>query len=473
MLKPQPLTPKARSFMGLNLKSIEDTVLATIINKKVEDVGAIEISGERHTPFRSLKKALTTGRGRHFILECKKSSPTLGDFCRDFNLDRLLECYETRASAISVLCEEHFFKGSLEYLSYVRERTSIPVICKDFIIDEAQLKAAAAAGADAVLLMLSLLERDRFLDLYEKARALGLEVLCEVDSIDDAVFARDHHIPVVGINNRDLRVLKIDLQKARDLAPLFTAETTVVSESGICSHEDLLSMNPINAFLIGSALSGADDVFYASNTMLYGLNKLCGITSFEALEAAIEGHAAICGFIFAKKSPRCVSVEFAKECVKRAHPQCRAAAVFVNEDPQVIAEVVRESLCDYVQLHGNEGPEIIARLRKLLPDTRIIKAISIKDPADFEKYRELAPLCDLILLDSKSPGSGKSFDWDTIPSFVDKGRTLISGGIGIDNLNYALGLGFAGVDMNSKLESSAGVKDPALVRRAFEIIKEF
>ena len=130
-------------------------------------------------------------------------------------------------------------------------------------------------------------------------------------------------------------------------------------------------------------------------------------------------------------------------------------------------------LCDYVQLHGNEGPEIIAKLRELLPYTKIIKAVSIKNSADFEKYRDLAPLCDLMLLDSKSPGSGKSFDWDSIPSFVDKGRTLISGGIGIDNLNYALRLGFAGVDMNSKLEGSVGVKDPALVKKAFEIIKEF
>ena len=473
MLKPQPLTDEAKAFRGLNLQSIEGTVLATIINPKVRDVKEMKAGPARTVPFRSLKRALTSGKGRHFILECKKSSPTLGDFCKDFSLDRLLACYESRASAISVLCEEHFFKGSLDYLRYVRERTSLPVICKDFVIDEVQLEAAASTGADAVLLMLSLLTRERFLELYAKARKLGLEVLCEVDSREDAIFARDHQIPIVGINNRDLRVLKIDLQKARDLAPIFGPGTTVVSESGITSHESLLSMSPINAFLIGSALSGADDVFFAANTMLYGLNKLCGITTMEALDAAIEGHAAICGLIFAKKSPRCVSEGFAKECVRRGHPQARFAAVFVDEDPGEAARIVRETGCDYIQLHGSEDPAYIARIRALLPGVGIIKAVKIRNPADFDACLELAPLCDLLLLDSTAPGSGTSFDWSAIPDFIDRSRTMLSGGIGVDNLKDALALGFAGVDMNSRLEGRKGIKDPALVRQAFGIIKEF
>jgi indole-3-glycerol phosphate synthase/phosphoribosylanthranilate isomerase len=473
MLKPQPLTDEARAFRGLNIESIEGTVLATIINPKVRDVAKMKAGPARTVPYRSLKKALTEGSGRHFILECKKSSPTLGDFCKDFSLDRLLACYESRASAISVLCEEHFFKGSLDYLRYVRERTSLPVICKDFVIDEVQLEAAASAGADAVLLMLSLLTRERFLELYAKARELGLEVLCEVDTKEDALFARDHRIPVVGINNRNLRILKIDLQKARDLAPIFGPETTVVSESGITSHEALLSMAPINAFLIGSALSGADDVFFAANTMLYGTNKLCGITTDEALDAALEGHAAICGLIFAEKSPRCVSLEFAKRCVKRGHPQTRFAAVFVDEDPGEIARIVRETGCDYVQLHGAESPECIAKIRALLPDAGIIKAVKIRQQSDFEACRAYAPLCDFLLLDSKAPGSGTSFDWNAIPDYIDRARTLISGGIGLENLRDALALGFAGVDMNSRLEGSRGVKDPDMVRKAFGIIKEF
>ncbi len=473
MLQPQRLTAKAREYPGLRIDSIEGTVLATIINPKVEDVEHLKTSAKRRTPFRSLEKALKHGHGRSFILECKKSSPTLGDFAKDFSLDRLLSCYESRASAISVLCEEHFFKGPYEYLKYVRERTALPVLCKDFIICEAQLEAAVAAGADAVLLMLSLLTPERFLELYTKAREMGLEVLAEVDTREDALFAASRHLPVVGINNRNLRTLKVDLQKARELAPLFSKETAVVSESGINEHEDLCRLPQLRAFLIGSALSGSDDVFYKANTMLYGLNKLCGITDMAALDAAIKGHAAICGLIFAPKSPRCVSMDFARSAVKRGHPQTRFAAVFVDAAPEEIINTVKETGADYVQLHGHEDAAYIEKIRKALPGTGIIKAVACTDAKSAAAVRDYLKLCDLVLCDSQAPGSGRSFDWSIIPADADKKRILLSGGIGIANLKEALAQGFAGVDMNSALEKVKGAKDPELVEEAFGIIKDF
>lgn len=476
MLKPESLSAKAREFPGLNLESIEGSVLATIINPKVEDVAKLPAPDElpaRRTPFRSLYRALKQPEGRSFILECKKSSPTLGDFCKDFSLDRLLSCYESRAAAISVLCEEHFFKGSLEYLSYVRERTALPVLCKDFIIDERQLHAAVAAGADAVLLMLSLLTRERYLELYAKARELGLEVLTEVDTREDAEFAVAHRIPVVGINNRDLRVLKIDLRNARDLAPLFPEDVAVVSESGINTYSDIFSLRPIKSFLIGSSLSGSDDIIFKGNSMLYGLNKVCGIRSAEALEAAIAGHAAIAGLIFAKKSPRCIDPEAAAKLTSSYKGQIRFAAVFVDSPLEEIRRIVALIHADYVQLHGHESVEFIAQLRVALPGIKIIKALNVADESAFAHYGEYLDCADLMLLDSSAPGSGKSFAWDTIPAKVDRSRTLLSGGIGIDNLREALTLGFAGVDINSRLESSKGVKDPALISQALRIIKEF
>src|SRR5574344_1348318 len=154
MLQAQKLTSQAKAFVGLNTKAIDETVIATIINKKVEDVKNLKVTGKRTAPLLSLRTALGNKDSRNFILECKKSSPTLGDFCKDFDLDKLIACYETKASAISVLCEEHFFKGSIEFLKYVKERTTLPVICKDFIICKEQIVNAYAAGADAILLML-------------------------------------------------------------------------------------------------------------------------------------------------------------------------------------------------------------------------------------------------------------------------------------------------------------------------------
>lgn len=475
MLQAKALSPLAKAYPGLNLQSIENTVLATIVNEKCKDVEKINVKNlpKRKTPYRSLFKALKNGKGRTFILECKKSSPTLGDFCKDFNLDRLIACYEKHASAISVLCEEHFFKGSLTYLQYVREKTSLPVICKDFIICEAQLEAAASAGADAVLLMLSLLTRERFLELYAYAQNLGLEVLCEVDSEDDARFAAKHSLSIIGINNRDLRILKIDLNNAKKIMPLLPAKSAIVSESGINSYADLRYLSPIKSFLIGSSLSGAQNVFYAANSMLYGINKICGIKDVQALEAAIEGHASIAGLIFAKKSPRAIDEEKAKELVTIGHPRIAFAAVFVDEEFTNMVRIARNTQVDFIQLHGHESPDIIHALREALPNIKIIKALCVRCADDFKSYALFADLCDYILLDSGSPGSGTSFDWGAIPAQVDKKKTLLSGGIGIENLPQALALGFCGLDMNSALEKEKGLKDPSLIRQVLNIIKDF
>lgn len=475
MLQPQSLTQNAKQFPGLNLPGIEGTVLATIINPKCEDVLKIDVASlpQRNTEFRSLYKALKRGSGRTFILECKKSSPTLGDFCKDFSLDRLISCYEGHAAAISVLCEEHFFKGSLEYLRYVREHTTLPVICKDFIICKEQLLAACSAGADAVLLMLQLLTKERFLELYTFAKELGLEVLCEVDTEDDAKFASSHNLPVIGINNRDLRILKIDLNNAKKLYPMLPKESAVVSESGISSYQDLRFLAPIKSFLIGSSLSGAPDVFYAANTMLYGINKICGIKTQEALDAAIKGHAAIAGLIFAKKSPRFVDPEKAKALVRRGHPKIAFAAVVVDEKVEDLIKLVHETEVDFLQLHGHESVDDIRKLRETLPDTKLIKAICIRSEDDFKLYEQYVKEVDLIILDSNAPGSGSSFDWSAIPDFIDRSKTLLSGGIGLHNIEKALSCGFAGLDMNSALEKDNGLKDPSLIEQALDTIKEY
>lgn len=107
---------------------------------------------------------------------------------------------------------------------------------------------------------------------------------------------------------------------------------------------------------------------------------------------------------------------------------------------------------DYLQLHGNESIDTIKTLKSLLPDTGIIKAFNIKELSDFVKVDKYLPFVDLIILDSSNPGSGTSFDWNLIPDSLDKSKCLLSGGIGPDNVEKALNYGFAGLDLNSKLE---------------------
>lgn len=474
MLHTEPLTSQAKCYPGLNYEGIEGTVLATIINKKVDDVKDIVLKGQRTAPLRSLSHALERKDGRNFILECKQSSPTLGDFCKDFNLDRLISCYEKSASAISVLCEKHFFKGSLDYLRYVKEHCSLPVICKDFIISKEQIDEAYISGADAVLLMLSVLNKEKFEELFSYAHSLKMDVLTEVDDRNDALYAISRKIEIVGINNRNLRTLEVNLENARELNRLFNSdEVKVVSESGIHTHSDLVSLNPIRNFLIGSSLTVQTDVEFKANSMLYGLNKLCGLTTKEAVQAAVDNHVAIGGLIFAKKSPRFVSDDKASAFVKEFKGKIRFAGVFVDASVEEMADKVKTLGLDYIQLHGGESIETIKTLKKLLPGTGIIKAFNIKSIKDFDKVNEYLHFADLIILDSSNPGSGNSFDWSLIPSTLDKSKCLLSGGIGKDNVLKALSFNFAGLDLNSKLEKTKGIKDVDLIFETFRLINNF
>ncbi len=477
MLHSEQLTARTLSFKGLCHAHIDGTVLATIINHKLETMpeGFYTQDLAPNRPARlqlcSLTAALS-GPGHHYILECKKSSPSLGDFCPDFDLDKILDCYRQHASAISVLTEQNFFKGDLAYLSYGIELVDIPVICKDFILGKNEITRAYNAGADAVLLMLSILEQDYLLELYRYAVSLGLDVLCEVSTPEEAEFARVHGIKITGINNRDLRNLKIDLSNAVRLNQLLHDDAIVVSESGIKSHCDIAALEPIKCFLIGSSLCEDPAVInHKAKALLYGFNKVCGITSPEVVPALLESKVSLAGLIFAEKSPRFVTKERALEIIAAAAgSDLSFVGVFLNHSLEEITAMARALKLRYVQLHGSESPDFVRELKAALPGVKVIKVFSVKDAEDFAAIPAYDEVCDYFLLDNKLPGSGESFDWGAIPAALNKRKTLLSGGIGPGNISEALRQGFVGVDLNSRLEKSKGVKDPELIRDIFRII---
>ena len=207
--------------------------------------------------------------------------------------------------------------------------------------------------------------------------------------------------------------------------------------------------------------------------MLYGLNKLCGLTTIEAVEAAVNNHASIGGLIFAQKSPRFVTDDKALSFVNKFKGQIRFAGVFVNETVENMVAKAKLLSLDYLQLHGSESLETVKELKAQLPNIKIIKAFNIKDTGDFAKVNEYLNICNLAILDSSNPGSGTSFDWSTIPTNIDKSKVLLSGGIGLDNVEKALSYGFAGLDLNSKLEKIKGVKDVETVNKVFDIINNY
>jgi len=180
------------------------------------------------------------GENLRLIAEIKKASPSKGLMREDFDPAGIAGIYRRcGASAISVLTEEDFFQGSIDYIPVVKEAAGLPVLRKDFIFDEYQVYEARACGADAVLLIAGMLSRSQAEELFHLAGELSLSVLFEVHHWRELDTALLIDVPVIGINNRDLRTLKIDLNTTLELLGDIPGEKTVVSESGIESRKDV------------------------------------------------------------------------------------------------------------------------------------------------------------------------------------------------------------------------------------------
>jgi indole-3-glycerol phosphate synthase len=188
------------------------------------------------------------------IAECKRRSPSKGVLARSYDPARIAREYERGgAAAISVLTEPTFFDGALEHLAAVRAAVGVPLLRKDFIVDEYQLVEARAAGADAVLLIVAALSQRELVQLQHSAWDAGLATLVEVHDEDELARALDSGARVIGVNNRNLRTLTVDVESSRRLASRMPPEVTGVSESGLQTRDDLevLAALGYRAFLIG------------------------------------------------------------------------------------------------------------------------------------------------------------------------------------------------------------------------------
>jgi indole-3-glycerol phosphate synthase len=213
------------------------------------------------SPARSLHAALTRP-GIAVIAEFKRRSPSAGTLRQGADLDEIVSAYARGgASALSVLTEEPNFGGSLDDLRAARELCEVPILRKDFVVDEYQLIESRAAGADAVLLIVAALEDEALARLHDAARALGLDVLVEVHDGDELARALHVGARLIGINNRDLRDFSVDLQRTTLLRGLIPEGIAVVSESGIGAAGQLRSLEQegVDAVLVGESLMRAAD----------------------------------------------------------------------------------------------------------------------------------------------------------------------------------------------------------------------
>lgn len=207
------------------------------------------------------------------IAECKRRSPSRGVLCPDYDPASIASEYEAAgAAAISVLTEPAFFDGTLAHLAAVRDRVRVPVLRKDFIVDEYQLLEARAAGADAVLLIVAALDAAALRRLASRAETLGLATLVEVHEARELGVALDAGARVIGVNNRSLRTLAVDPGTSLAVAAAIPDDLIAVSESGLKSHEDLRRLRDAgyDAFLVGERLMAAGRPGEALGVLLNG-----------------------------------------------------------------------------------------------------------------------------------------------------------------------------------------------------------
>ena len=215
-------------------------------------------------PVRGFRQAISVPGRINLIAEIKKASPSRGIIRSDFDPEVIASIYESNgAAAISVLTDKEFFQGRLSFLADVRSVThSVPLLRKDFIIDEYQIYQSRSAGADAILLIAATLDLstlDRFLNI---AHEIDLDCLVEVHSEDELDMVLRTNAPVIGINNRDLRTFNTNIRTTAKLSKRVPEERVIISESGIFSKEDVefLSKCGVNAMLVGESLMKSNDI---------------------------------------------------------------------------------------------------------------------------------------------------------------------------------------------------------------------
>lgn len=446
-------------------------VLAEIVARKRRDVSArLEGFGAEPEPTRRSLRAALARPGARFILEVKRGSPSGGALRPRADAGALARAYRGAADAISVLTDAPYFGGSLEDLRAVRREFLGPVLAKDFIVDPRQVAEARLHGADAVLVILAVLADEEAAAVMAAARRLGMDVLVEAHSAAEVRRAVGLGAELIGINNRDLDTLKVDLATTERLSALVPPGTLVVAESGISSRADVERLAPFaDAFLVGSSLMRAEDPGEAARALAYGRVKVCGVTDGHDAAMAAEHGAAFAGIVMVPNTPRAVGSASA-EAIAEASP-APLVGVFRNEKPMQVAYSARALGLRAVQLHGDEDALYIRALRGLLPEeTEIWAAAAVGREVPRPRLGADRSLFD-TQVGGRSGGTGIAFDWSRLDGRADLRRSLLAGGLTPGNARAAARVGAYALDVGSGVEMAPGRKDAGKLRAFFEALR--
>ncbi len=219
------------------------------------------------------KKAISRPGQINLIAEIKKASPSVGLIRDDFDVMKIAKIYrDNGAAAISVLTEEKYFHGRFLYLNQVSEHSPVPILMKDFIIDECQIYEGSVNGASAVLLIVAMLEDNQLKDLMACAHALGLDCLIEVHDEAEIERALDADAEIIGVNNRNLKSLEVDIANCLRMIPRIPVGKVIVAESGLKSFEEVKRVRDAgaHAVLIGETFMRANDIGAKIKEVMYG-----------------------------------------------------------------------------------------------------------------------------------------------------------------------------------------------------------
>ena len=475
-------------------KIIEATKIRVAQEKQVESpeavkAAALALPSDTGFPF----EAALRQQDFNFICEVKKASPSKGIIAEHFPYLHIAKEYEMAgAAAISVLTEPDFFKGDKKYLQEIASTVKIPVLRKDFIIDEYQIYQAKVWGASAILLICACLDVPTLTKFRELADSLGLSSLVEAHDEKEVQMAIDCGARIIGVNNRNLKDFTVDVQNSVRLRNLVQDDVIFVSESGLETPEDIQVLRDNN---IGVALMG--ETFMRSPNKveklayLYGPTyytpkvKMCGISKVETIPAVVEAKPDYMGLVFAP-SKRQVTVDQAKILVEELHrgyakkygsdtehdknDTIKTVGVFVNETVDNLVTIANEANLDAVQLHGDEDETFIQSLKERT-NVEVWKAIQIRTAADTEKWIDSS--ADMLLFDAyhkdERGGTGEVFDWSSLDAFE---RPFMLAG-GIDSTNVARAIRTVrpyGIDISSGIETN-GVKDDEKITAFIKIVK--
>lgn len=413
-------------------------------------------------------RALQT-KNTTIIGEVKPKSPSSGQLLQETQLDHVLTTYKTHCAAVSVLTDEKFFGGSFELLACAKEKTGLPILCKDFIVSPAQLALAKQHGADAILLIAKILERHNLITLLDAADIQGLTPVVEINDENDLRKIEGLLIDVVLINNRNLDTMKIELSTTERLATQLAKDQIVISASGIKTQQDVEQLLPsANRFLIGTSLmqSPAPEVLLKQFASTTPPVKICGITNPQDADFAIAAGARLIGIILANSSKRKVSSTQARAIAEAARGRAKLVGVFQYQGVDEVNATAEELNLDFIQLHGDEDQEFIKSCVRPVIKTFTYDQSKSQSLTNFSAARYF--LFDLDK-DRQSDSNNTSQRLKSLAQSLAPIRHLIppfflAGGLNPGNVRRAMDIIRPfGIDVASGVESSPGNKSPNLV----------